>query len=202
MPLLPEFSRRYPGVTVDLHLDDRFADLVEDSSTSRSATGGSTTATLSRDSWRRCSSSYAVRRKTLRAIPSRIRRMICRSVAASTFGWRKTGPHLPVEFEEGGQSLQPEYHNGRLIVDDRGGCLPCCAQGHGPCSRSQAPTAVPPMNAGRVNAGAHNYITRRRARCGLLIFNHRRHLRGASGSLLISSATDIHPRGSPLPSLA
>ncbi len=30
MPLLPEFSRRYPGVTVDLHLDDRFADLVED----------------------------------------------------------------------------------------------------------------------------------------------------------------------------
>src|SRR5262249_679978 len=30
MPLLPEFSRRYPGVTIDLHLDDRFADLVED----------------------------------------------------------------------------------------------------------------------------------------------------------------------------
>ena len=30
LPLLPEFSRRYPGVTLDLHLDDHFADLVED----------------------------------------------------------------------------------------------------------------------------------------------------------------------------
>jgi DNA-binding transcriptional LysR family regulator len=26
LPLLPEFSRRYPGVTLDLHLDDHFAD--------------------------------------------------------------------------------------------------------------------------------------------------------------------------------
>lgn len=30
LPLLPDFSQRYPGITVDLHLDDRFADLVED----------------------------------------------------------------------------------------------------------------------------------------------------------------------------
>jgi DNA-binding transcriptional LysR family regulator len=30
MPLLPDFLRRYPDVTLDLHLDDRFADLVED----------------------------------------------------------------------------------------------------------------------------------------------------------------------------
>jgi DNA-binding transcriptional LysR family regulator len=30
LPLLPDFLRRYPGVTLDLHLDDRFADLVED----------------------------------------------------------------------------------------------------------------------------------------------------------------------------
>ena len=30
LPLLPEFSRRYPGVTLDLYLDDHFADLVED----------------------------------------------------------------------------------------------------------------------------------------------------------------------------
>ncbi|HLI11237.1 MAG TPA: LysR family transcriptional regulator [Alphaproteobacteria bacterium] len=30
LPLLPEFTRRYPGIALDLYLDDRFADLVED----------------------------------------------------------------------------------------------------------------------------------------------------------------------------
>jgi len=30
LPMLPEFSRRYPGIVLDLSLDDRFADLVDD----------------------------------------------------------------------------------------------------------------------------------------------------------------------------
>ncbi len=30
LPLLPEFAARHPGITLDLHLDDRYADLVED----------------------------------------------------------------------------------------------------------------------------------------------------------------------------
>ena len=30
LPLLPDFSKRYPGITLDLSFDDRFADLVDD----------------------------------------------------------------------------------------------------------------------------------------------------------------------------
>ena len=30
LPLLPRFLHRYPGITVDLHFDDRFADFVDD----------------------------------------------------------------------------------------------------------------------------------------------------------------------------
>jgi DNA-binding transcriptional LysR family regulator len=30
LPLLPEFSRRFPGIVMELYLDDHFADLVED----------------------------------------------------------------------------------------------------------------------------------------------------------------------------
>ena len=63
LPLLPEFSRRYPGVTLDLHLDDHFAD--------------------SRGGPHRCRDPQrAARQNTLRTIPSRRRPM-----ADTTYGY-------------------------------------------------------------------------------------------------------------------
>ena len=130
---------------------------------SRSATGGSTTATLLRDSWRRCSSSYAARQNTLRTIPNRRRRMICHSIVALTSGWQRLAASSP------GSS--------RGMAGASTGVSPASLRLRAwALLRSGAIRRVPQINAGRLIPVLTDYIAQRRGH--YICYLDRRHLPG------------------------
>jgi DNA-binding transcriptional LysR family regulator len=174
MPLLPEFSRRYPGVTVDLHLDDRFADLVEDRIDVAIRNGrlddrNIIARQLAPMQLIVCGSPKYFAHHPKPETPDDLSQHRC-----INFRLAETGRIFPWEFENEGDRFNRSVTGGLIVNDAEAACL-AALKGMG-LAQIASYQAVPQINAGRLIPVLTDYIARRRGH--YICYLDRRHLPG------------------------